>query len=136
RERFSLRRALVVAQVALSLVLVAGAFLFSRSLGKLMAVETGFRGEGVVTALVTFQRLKLQPDRNPVFKDELLERIRAIPGVESAAIAHEIPLRDWGGASAWIDGEDAQQAQSLSLSRVGPDYFKTLKIALLAGRDF
>ncbi len=136
RERFSLRRALVVAQVALSLVLVAGAFLFSRSLGKLMAVETGFRGEGVVTALVTFQRLKLQQDRNPVFKDELLERIRAIPGVDSAAIAHEIPLRDWGGASAWIDGEDAQQAQSLSLSRVGPDYFKTLKIALLAGRDF
>ena len=136
RERFSLRRALVVAQVALSLVLVASAFLFSRSLGKLTTVDTGFRGEGVLTALVMFQRLNLPPDRNPVFKDELIERIRAIPGVESAAIAHEIPLRDWGGAKAWVDGADAQQAQNLSLSRVGPDYFKTLRIALLAGRDF
>jgi predicted permease len=136
RERFSLRRALVVAQVSLSLVLVAGALLFSRSLGKLMTVDAGFRGEGVLTALVNFQRLNLQPDRNSVFKDQLVERIRAIPGVESAAIAHEIPLRDWGGAAAWMDGTDAGQAQSTNLSRIGPDYFKTLQIPLLAGRDF
>src|SRR4029450_1570939 len=106
-----------------------------RSLGKLLTVDTGFQREEVLIAAVSFQRLNLQPDRYPAFKDELLDRIRAIPGVESAAIAHEIPLRDWGGGSAWMDGEDAQQAQSLSLSRVGPDYFKTLQIALLAGRD-
>jgi predicted permease len=136
RERFSLRRALVVAQVALSLVLVAGAALFSRSLGKLLTVDTGFQREEVLIAAVSFQRLNLQPDRYPAFKDELLDRIRAIPGVESAAIAHEIPLRDWGGGSAWMDGEDARQAQNTSLSRVGPDYFRTLQIPLLAGRDF
>jgi putative ABC transport system permease protein len=136
RERFSLRRALVVAQVALSLVLVAGALLFSRSLGKLLTVDTGFQREGVLTARVLFQRLNLTPERIPVFKDELLERIRTIPGVESAAVAHELPLRDWGGASAWMDGQDATQAKNTSLSRIGPDYFKTLQIPLLAGRDF
>jgi predicted permease len=136
RERFSLRRALVVAQVALSLVLVAGALLFSRSLGKLLTVETGFRQEGVLIAAVNFRRLNVAPDRNPAFKDELLDRIRALAGVESAGITNIIPLGDWGGGNAWMDGEDARQAKNTSLSRVGPDYFRTLEIPLLAGRDF
>jgi predicted permease len=136
RAPFNLRRVLVVGQVALSLVLVAGAFLFSRSLGNLLNVDMGFRPEGVLTALVSFERLKLQPDRYSIFKDDLLERIGAIPGVESLGIAHGLPLRDWGGGIAWMDGEDAQQAQSTRFSRVGPDYFKTLQIQLLSGRDF
>ncbi|HJQ25493.1 MAG TPA: ABC transporter permease [Blastocatellia bacterium] len=136
RERFSLRRALVVAQVALSLVLVAGALLFSRSLGKLLTVDTGFRQDGVLMAEVNFGRLNLPRDRYAGFKDELLDRIRALPGVESAAITHIIPLRDWGGVDVWIDGTDPRQAKHTNLSRVGPDYFKTLEIPLLAGRDF
>jgi putative ABC transport system permease protein len=135
RERFSLRRALVVTQVALSLVLVAGALLFSRSLGKLLTVDTGFRQEGVLMARVIFRGLNLPPNRYPAFKDELLARMRAIPGVESAAIGMT-PLSDWGGGSVWIDGTDSQQAKGTSLSRSGPDYFKTLQIPLLAGRDF
>ncbi|HXD34734.1 MAG TPA: ABC transporter permease [Pyrinomonadaceae bacterium] len=136
RERFSLRRALVVMQVALSIVLVAGAILFSRSLGKLLTVDTGFNQEGVLTATVTYQRLNLPPDRNTALKDDLIGRIRAIPGVDSAAIAHLIPLRDWGGAKVWMDGASAEQGQDISLSRIGPEYFKTLQIPLLAGRDF
>jgi predicted permease len=136
RERFSMRRALTVAQIALSLVLVAGALLFSRSLVKLLSVNTGFRQDGVLTASVIFRRLNLPPDRYQVFKDELLDRIRSIPGVESAALTHEIPLQGWGGVNVWVEGHEAQQAKSTSLSRVGPDYFKTLQITLLAGRDF
>ena len=136
RERFNLRRALVVAQVALSLVLVTGALLFSRSLGKLLTVDTGFEREGILTARILFQRSNLSQDQIPIFKNQLLERIRAIPGVESAAVAHELPLRDWGGASAWMDGQNATQAKDTSLSRIGPDYFKTLQIAMLTGRDF
>ena len=136
RERFSLRRALVVVQVALSLVLVAGALLFSRSLGKLSTVDTGFRQEGVLMAQVIFRRLNLPPGDYAAFKDELLDGIQAIPGVESAALTNVIPLRDWGGANVWMDGADAQQAKNTSLSRVGPDYFKTLQIPLLAGRNF
>jgi predicted permease len=61
RGRFTLRRALVVAQVASSLVLVAGALLFSRSLSNLLTVETGFREEGVLIAGVNFQRLNVRP---------------------------------------------------------------------------
>lgn len=136
RERFGLRRALVVAQVALSLVLVSGALLFSRSLGKLLNVDAGFRQEEILTAKVNFRQLNLPPGRYQAFKDDLLERIGAIPGAESVALTQIIPLNDWGGGSAWIDGNDARQAQNTSLSRVGPNYFNTLQIPLLAGRDF
>ena len=136
RERFSLRQALVVAQVALSLVLVAGALLFSRSLGNLLTVDAGFRPEGVLAANVSFNRLNLLPERFPAFKDELLDRVRAIPGVEAAAIAHEIPLKGFGGGTVWMDGLEARQGNNTSFSRVGPDYFKTLEIRLLAGREF
>ena len=68
RERFSLRRMLIVVQVALSLVLVASALLFSRSLGKLLTVDMGFRPEGVLIAGVSFHRLNVPPDRYPAFK--------------------------------------------------------------------
>ena len=134
RERFTLRRALAVAQVALSLVLVAAALLFARSLGKILTLDVGFRQENVVTATAMFQRLKLPEERVPGFKDELVERVRAIPGVESAAITQIVPLRDWGGGSAWIDGK--REPSHTSLSRVGPGYFKTLEVPLLSGRDF
>jgi putative ABC transport system permease protein len=136
RERFSLRRALTVAQVALSLVLVAGALLFSRSLNKLLTVDTGFRTEAVLFAGVIFQRLNLPPDRVPAFKDELLDRIRTIPGVESVALTNIIPLYGFGRANVRMEGTDVRQAQGTSLSRIGPDYFKTLRIQLLAGREF
>src|SRR5262245_19941468 len=118
-HRFSLRRALVVGQVALSLALVAGALLFSRSLYKLMTVDMGFRPEGVLIAYVSFQSLNLPPDRNPAFKDELLDRLRAVPGVDSAALAYEIPLGGWGSANVWMDGQEARQGRISNLSRVG-----------------
>jgi predicted permease len=135
RERFTFRRALTVAQVALSLVLVAGALLFARSLANILTVDLGFRDENILTATATFQRLKLPPERVQVFKDEMLERVRAIPGVEAAALTHIIPLRDWGGGSAWMDGPTREQ-KSTRLSRVGPGYFQTLAVPLIAGRDF
>ena len=136
RERFTLRRTLAVAQVALSLVLVTGALLFSRSLGKILTLEIGFRHEDVLTATATFRKLNLPPERIHGFRDELLERVRTIPGVESAAISNVTPLRGWGGGTAWMDSTGARQTAPTSLSRVGPDYFRTLEIPLLAGRDF
>jgi predicted permease len=135
RGRFTLRRALVVAQVASSLVLVAGALLFSRSLSNLLTVETGFREEGVLIAAVNFQRLDIPTDRAQVFKEQVLDRLRATPGIESAAFGM-IPFRDSGSNTVWIDGTDVSKGKEISRSRVGPDYFKTLQIPLLAGRDF
>ena len=135
RQRFTLRRALLVVQIALSLVLVAGALLFSRSLMKISRVNMGFQDD-VLTATVNFRRLNLPPERFPVFKDELLQRMRAIPGVESCASTDVMPLRDWAGGNAWIDTTGERQVINTNLNRVGPDYFKTLKIPLRAGRDF
>jgi predicted permease len=137
RERFSLRRALVVAQVALSLVLVAGALLFSRSLNKLLTAPTGFRQEGVLIAQVGFRRLNIPTERRLTFKNELLDRIKAIPGVEAAADTTIIPLGgSASGNDVWLDGADSQQRSNTYRSRVGPDYFKTLGGRLLAGREF
>ena len=137
RERFSLRRALVVAQVALSLVLVAGALLFSRSLNKLLTVDPGFRQEGVLIANVGFRRLNIPQERRLAFKNELLGRIRGIPGVEAATDTTIVPLSgNASGNDVWLDGEDSQQKKNSYRSSVGPDYFKTLGARLIAGREF
>jgi len=137
RERFTLRRALVVVQVALSLVLVSGAFLFSRSLGKLTTVDVGFRQQGLLLANVGFRKLNVPAERRLAFKGELLERIQAIPGVESVAETNIVPLSGSGwGNDIWLDGEDGSNRKNTMLSRVGPNYFKTLGTPLLGGREF
>jgi len=137
RERFGLRRALVVSQVALSLVLVAGALLFSRSLGNLLTLETGFRQEGLLITAAGFARLNLSPERLLPFRRELLERVRALPGVESAAETSLVPLSgSASGNTVWMEGAGARDGAGSSFSGVGPDYFKTMGTPLVAGRDF
>jgi len=137
RERFSLRRALVVVQVALSLVLVAGAVLFSRSLGKLTTVDAGFKQQGILISSVGFAKLNLPAERQIAFKTELIERIHAIPGVESVAETSIVPLGgSASGNDVWPDGEDGSNRKNTLRSRVGPAYFKTLAIPLLSGREF
>ena len=134
--KFSLRRALVVVQVALSLVLVASALLFTRSLNKLMAVDAGFRSEGILISGIGFRQLELPPERRVAFKREMLDRIKAIPGVESASETNLIPLSgSAAGNNVWLDGSDAQGGINSSFSWVGSDYFKTLGTPLIAGRE-
>lgn len=85
RERFGLRRALVVAQIALSLVLFVGALLFSGSLRNLLTLDAGFRQDGILVATLNMARMNVPMDRRNQLKHRVLERLRAIPGVESAA---------------------------------------------------
>ncbi|MGA9475514.1 MAG: ABC transporter permease [Terriglobales bacterium] len=137
RDRFGLRRALVTVQVALSLVLLVGALLFSRSLGKLLSVDPGFRANGIFIADLDLTQLKLAPDRRQPFKRDLLEQVRAIPGVYAAAETEIVPLS--GSASnndVWMDGHDHSQKKTVDLDWVSPNYFKTMQTPLLAGRDF
>ena len=137
RERFSLRRALVVVQVALSLVLVAGSMLFSRSLGNLLTVDAGFRQGGILVSNVGFRKLSLPPERRWAFKEELRDRIRSIPGVEAAAETNIVPLSGSGwGNNIWPDGSDGSERKGSAFSRVSPTYFKTLSSPLLQGREF
>jgi len=134
RERFGLRRILVVSQVALSLVLLMGALLFSRTLSKLSRLDAGFRQDGILITNVDLARLNLPKERRQPFKQQLVERIRAIPGVESAAETNMGPWGDFSNNSVMgdADGEGGQT----NLNQVSSGYFNTLQIPLIAGRDF
>jgi putative ABC transport system permease protein len=137
RERFSLRRALVVVQVALSLVLVAGALLFTRSLNRLLTVDVGFQQEGILISRARFDRLNFTPKRELAFRGEIVERIKAIPGVDAVADTSTVPLSGTGWSNAiWLEGASREQKIDTLLMAVGPDYFKTLRMPLLAGRAF
>ena len=137
RERFGLRRALVVSQVALSLVLLVGALLFSRSLRNLMTVDLGFQRTGILITELDFSQLNLPAGRIGEFRRELLEQIRSVPGVDSAAETAIIPTQ---GSSmnriVWIQGSDPSAAKSPWFNWVSPQYFRTMGTPLLAGRDF
>ena len=135
RERFRLQRVLVASQVALSLVLLAGALLFARSLQNLMMRDTGFQQDGVLVANIDFTRLNLPQIRRDPFVRDLLDHIRAIPGVAAAAAASRSPVN---GSSSNDDvigenGEDTKEAPWLDY--ISPRYFETMQTPLLAGRD-
>jgi putative ABC transport system permease protein len=136
-ERFSLRRALVVSQIAFSLVLVVGALLFSRSLGKLLSVDPGFQQTGILETDVDLSKLKLPPTQRQNYKLTLIERLRAIPGVDAAADASVVPISvNWWNDYVNLAGATERAATEPNFDRVSPDYFKTLRIPLLAGRAF
>ena len=137
RGRLGFRGALVVSQVALSLVLLFSALLFTESLRNLLTDDPGFQAKGVLIAWLDFTRLQIPVERRAAFHRELLDRIRAIPGVDAAADTNIVPLsgNGWGNA-VWIDGRDGTQRKDSNFSSVSPEYFKTLRIPMLAGRDF
>ena len=137
RERFGLRRALVVSQVALSLVLLVGALLFSRSLRNLLTIDLGFRRTGILITDVDLTQLNLPAARLAAYGRDLLERIRSTPGVDSAAAAAIIPTEGSSiNRTVWMDGADSSQTKSPWFNFVSPGFFKTMGTPLLAGRDF
>jgi len=135
-ERFSLRRALVVAQVSLSLVLLVGAMLFGNSLEKLLHVDTGFRPDGVVSVDLALGK-GYSKQRIPVVLHDIVDRFRAIAGVESAAVVWFTPVSGAGwDESIYPAGGRAGKHPDVNFDRIGPGYFRTMGTPLLAGRDF
>jgi len=135
RERFGLRRILVIAQVALSLVLVVSALLFSGSLRKLLTLDAGFQREGVLMMDIDFTRLNIPPQQRASFRETVVERVRALPEVDSAAETNTVPL----GGSYWNDQVEVNGEVNKTLVDMGnitPGYFKTIGTPLLAGREF
>jgi len=136
RERFSLRRILIVSQVGLSVVLLMGALLFVRSLRNLTTLNIGFQQNGILVTSVDFRRLQLTEERFTEYKRDLVKRVQATPGVESAAHAMLVPF----GGSTWNDdviNEGSDQDAGVAWENfLGPGYFKTVGTPLLAGRDF
>ena len=136
REALGLRRVLVVAQIALSLVLLFGCLLFVRSLRNLSAVDPGFTSDGVVITSVQFNRVAMPPERRTEFRREVTERIRALPGIEAVG-AVQIPPLSGGRTSnrVWLDSS-RDQAVTSRFNTVGAGYFSTLRIPLIVGREF
>ncbi|HJY90206.1 MAG TPA: ABC transporter permease, partial [Candidatus Acidoferrum sp.] len=136
KERFSLRRILIVSQVGLSVVLLMGALLFVRSLRNLTTLNVGFRQIGILVTSVDFTHLQVPEERYTQYKEDLVRRVQAIPGVEFAAHAMLVPF----GGSTWNDnvineGSD-QDAGVVWENFLGPGYFQTIGTPRLAGRDF
>jgi putative ABC transport system permease protein len=137
RGRLGFRGALVVSQVALSLVLLFCALLFTQSLRNLMIDDPGFQAEGVLIARLDFKRLQIPVDQRAALQRQLLDRIRSIPGVEDVANTNIVPLGGEGWSNAvWVDGHDSTLRQDSDFSSISPDYFNTLRIPMVAGRDF
>ena len=138
RERFGVRRLLVVTQVALSLVLLLGALLFSRTLYNLLSIDTGF-DQQVVVAFLNDESLAGDVDRGRVMRDDIRERLRGIPGVEYVAQADFVPLDGsfWNEvARAELPGGGLSDKLVANFSRVGTGYFETLQVPIVRGRDF
>jgi putative ABC transport system permease protein len=133
-------RALVVAEVALSLVLLAGAGLLMRSFVKLQSVDPGFRAEGVLTAGVRLPATRYDVPQAASFFRESLSRIAALPGVQHAAGASCLPVPfPCIGTSFWrVDRPKPADGQLSSgqVRPITPGFFRTMGIPQLAGRDF
>lgn len=131
--------ALVVAEVALSLVLLTGAGLLMRSFVKLQNVDPGFRAEGVLTASVRLPRTRYPDPRADAFYRESLSRIAALPGVESAAAVRPLPLGGPGTLSGFHRiGQPTPavgQGMSADVRPVTPGFFGTVGIPHVDGRD-
>lgn len=136
REWFGLRRSLVVGQVSLSLVLLTTALLFSSSLRKLLNQNAGFRQEGIVVASLDFTHLQIPETGRMAFQTELLDRLHTIPGVHSAGAVDIVPITgdNWSN-TVWMDGADSGRSPVL-LNEISSEYFKTMEISMLAGRNF
>ena len=136
-----LRRILVVSEVALAVVLLSGAGLMLRSFSQLNKVEPGFDPDNLITMKIALPGAQYtNGDQTAAFLGQLLKRLRALPGVEAASATSTFPLR---GESNWntfqIAGQglaDWSQSPSAESRSVSADYFRTMGIPLLRGREF
>ena len=136
-----LRGALVVAEVALSLTLLAGAGLLIRSFLRLQDVDTGFRAGGVLTMRIALPEQKYRKaEQTHLFYRELLAKIRTLPGVDAAGASSGLPLGGTGWSGTVNVDTQAVQPQDASPEAdqrpVEPGYFEALGISLVRGRYF
>jgi len=136
-----LRSSLVVFEVALSLMLLVSAGLLTRSFLSLLRTNPGFNSDNILTMSLVLPGLKYKelPQRAAFYSD-LVQRIKAYPGVESAAVVNYLPL---GGANSsdsyLVEGEPEPQPGQENDGRyrvASPDYFRTMEISVIRGRGF
>ena len=132
--RVPFRKGLVVFQVAVSLVVVVGAALFLRSLHALLSIDTGFARQNILVASVD-----IAPARAMETYRGLLDAVRRVPGVVAAGAADSGPLGTGTGWNIYVPGYVPKASEPRNSPWVGfisPDYFKTMMVPVLLGRDF
>jgi predicted permease len=133
------QRTLVVVQVALSMALVTGGALLVRTLDRLRHTDLGFDPRALALIEVSPEMGRLSKDAAAVYFENAVGRVRALPGVTSAAVAHVMPLA-FGGSrtSIEVDGYTPQRDEDMELNfvRVTPEYFRTLGLPVRHGRAF
>jgi putative ABC transport system permease protein len=140
--RSSLRRMLVVSEIALALVLLIGAGLLMRSFVKLLQVNPGFSADRVLALEVHIWGWNRTPEQQGAFFDQTLERIASLPGVVAAGAVSALPFHDNPiivGASFTINGRPvpaSDQQPKANFTSASEDYFRALAIPLLRGRFF
>jgi putative ABC transport system permease protein len=140
---FSLRNILVIAQVAMSLVVLVAAGLFLRSLRNAQTISPGFDAAQVVTMSLATGSQGYDETRSRLFYQQLVNRVQSLPGVQAASIAQSAPLSFFYApalaAPTIVEGHEPPAGENppvIGNNTVGPNYFQTLGIPLLRGRDF
>ena len=133
------RSMLVVSEVALSLILLIGAGLMIRSLWQLRAVDPGFDPHNVLTMTISVPATKFPvPAQQISFFDQVLQRVRALPGVESASVVDDLPMRGGSHQPVAIEGRPAvpmSEQPEVDVRLIGTGYLSAMRIPLLHGRD-
>src|SRR5215469_4086236 len=139
RGRAWFRSSLVVLQVTLSFILLVGATLLMQSLRNIRTTSPGFSTR-VLATWIPLEATGYKAPRAQTFQDELIQRIRALPGVEVAAYARATPLGygSFSSTAIAIDGYEPQpnEQPTAEYNEVSPDYFATMGIPLRSGREF
>jgi putative ABC transport system permease protein len=133
-------KSLVAFQIAASLVVLVAAGLLLRSFDRLLRADLGFQPDELLTVRLELSPVKYSSEgRRDQFARALLEKLSALPGVESAAATTQLPLQGWGEVITRIEGRPSpppSEAPSAGYAAVTPDYFRTLNIPILSGRGF
>jgi predicted permease len=136
-RQMNLRSLLVVAQIAMSLVLLCGAGLLLRSLQNASSIDIGFRSRGLLMMSVDPRVHGYTPERTTQFLTQLRERVAALPGVTSVTATDSVPLAGGNRSDGFsVAGRPAEEVPIVDLFMATPGYFETLGIPRLMGQDF
>ncbi len=138
-SRFNLRNTLVIAQVALTLILLVGAGLFIATMNHLLHVDTGFDTHNVLIASVDVLPAGVPKERRLAVFADMLDQVRHVPGVVTASNSAMTPISHylWNQWTYPVGKQAAsREDENLYLNRVSPGYFRTMGTPLLLGREF
>ena len=139
RRRIALRDVLVIAQLAMSLVLLVSAGLFVRSLRQALTFDPGFATQNLLAASLETRGARLNEQQGQEFYQQTLERVGSLPGVQSATLSMFAPISGGGyRRNITLEGYEPQPNEDteLNTNTIGLNYFNTMGIPIVAGRDF